>query len=187
MLRFRSIRTPWSGAVLSRAALGSLLLHLGVAGGAVAWFALEFAADSSPLPLLQVEARLDSLPDGERPPTLVLLPPESPEPLLVEALEMPESGRVEPVRDPRHSPPPSYPRHCIRLGQEGVVQVQVWVSADGAVLGVGLARSSGFPALDAAALEAVHAWEFLPAHLAGRAVPSRTVVQVRFRLEDRVG
>ncbi len=160
-----------------------MLLHLGVAGGAAVWFALEFAVGSGQPPLLQVEARLDSLADGERPPTLVLLPPESPEPRLVEALEMPESGRVEPIRDPKHSPPPRYPRHCVRLGHEGVVQVQVWVSAEGTALGVGLARSSGFPALDAAALEAVRAWEFLPAHRAGRAVPSRTVVQVRFQLE----
>ncbi|MCD6679199.1 MAG: energy transducer TonB [Burkholderiaceae bacterium] len=49
----------------------------------------------------------------------------------------------------------SYPRQAQRLGQQGVVTVQAQFAADGELLGCEVAASSGFRALDEAAVELV--------------------------------
>jgi len=47
---------------------------------------------------------------------------------------------------------------------------------------VELKRTSGYPTLDAAALEAVPGWEFEPARIGSRGVDSEIEVPVRFQL-----
>jgi len=69
--------------------------------------------------------------------------------------------------------------------QEGVVLLRVQVGTDGSAADVELARSSGYPLLDAAALEAVRRWRFEPAEVGGFPVSSQVDVPVRFSLEDR--
>lgn len=62
-----------------------------------------------------------------------------------------------------NNPRPPYPPLSIELGEAGVVMLQVSVSVDGRASDVQLARSSGFPRLDRAALQAVRNWRFRPA------------------------
>jgi periplasmic protein TonB len=62
--------------------------------------------------------------------------------------------------------------------------VRVAVSAEGSPADVGVAISSGHLTLDAAAIDAVRRWRFVPATQGGRPVPSVAEVPIRFRLED---
>lgn len=83
-----------------------------------------------------------------------------------------------------HTPLPAYPSSARRSGQQGVVLARVLVSREGSPNQVRLAKSSGFEALDQAALEAVKGWRFVPARQGAEPVASWIEVPVRFRLED---
>lgn len=85
---------------------------------------------------------------------------------------------------PRFNPKPAYPAEARQLRQQGRVILAVQVSADGRAASVSLARSSGFPLLDAAAVEGVRRWTFVPAQAAGLATPSRVEVPVVFALSQ---
>ncbi|HUQ08798.1 MAG TPA: energy transducer TonB [Steroidobacteraceae bacterium] len=81
--------------------------------------------------------------------------------------------------------PPIYPESSRRAQEHGDVLVRVLVSQQGRPLDVTLARSSGYPALDAAALEAVKLWKYAPAtDDAGKAIDAQTQFNVRFQLDD---
>lgn len=80
---------------------------------------------------------------------------------------------------------PSYPPSERRLGHEGSVQLRVRVDALGRPEAVEVARSSGYPRLDAAALDAVRSWRFVPAQAEGRAIAAWVTFTVTFRLTDR--
>jgi protein TonB len=60
----------------------------------------------------------------------------------------------------------------------------VTVSPDGRVLHVSLFKSSGYPLLDQAAVDAVRTWTFEPARASGIAVTSEVVVPVRYSLSQ---
>ena len=79
------------------------------------------------------------------------------------------------------NPQPEYPPEALRQHEEGVVLVSVDVGTDGHPRDVTLAKSSGFPLLDARrAVAGVRRWRFEPARAGGLAVESRAVVPVRF-------
>jgi protein TonB len=86
---------------------------------------------------------------------------------------------------PRYAvnPPPDYPPDERRSHHEGTVLLHVKVTADGAASDVRLQHTSGFPALDAAALAAVHRWKFEPARVNGMAVAAEVEVPVRFQIK----
>ena len=92
-----------------------------------------------------------------------------------------KSGPTTAVRV-RSNPSPAYPPAARQAHQEGTVTVDVEVNAAGLPTSVNLARSSGFPALDQAAIAAVRRWRFEPAQAAGIAVSGRVRVPVRFQL-----
>mgnify|MGYP000281677152 CR=1 FL=1 len=71
-----------------------------------------------------------------------------------------------------------------RLGEEGRVLLAVQVDADGAPRQVRIARSSGYPRLDAAALAAVEKWRFVPARQGEHSVAASVNVPIHFRLDD---
>jgi protein TonB len=79
---------------------------------------------------------------------------------------------------------PAYPAEARRRHLEGLVVLQVAVSAHGAPDNVTVLKSSGHALLDDAALAAVRLWRFEPATRGGIAVPAPAEVPVRFRLED---
>ena len=58
----------------------------------------------------------------------------------------------------------------------------VKVGVEGRATSIALKQSSGYAALDAAAIEAVRDWEFEPARLGATPVVSNIEVPVRFQL-----
>ncbi len=82
------------------------------------------------------------------------------------------------------NPEPPYPPLARRRHQAGLVLVSVSVNPAGRATRVALKVSSGFPILDAAALEAVRDWEFKPARIGNLTTSSEIEVPVRFQLTD---
>lgn len=81
------------------------------------------------------------------------------------------------------NPPPPYPRLAKRLGKQGVVQLEVFVSASGTAAEVKVAIGSGHAILDEAALESVRGWRFAPGQRNGQPVGMWVRVPVRFALQ----
>ena len=84
----------------------------------------------------------------------------------------------------RVNPEPPYPATARRRRQEGLVLLAVRVTSQGRASRIELKQSSGFPALDEAAWQAVRGWEFEPARLGALAVESEIEVPVRFKLTN---
>jgi periplasmic protein TonB len=97
-------------------------------------------------------------------------------------------GAKNVLPDYLNNPPPQYPESSRISGEQGVVLVRAMVGTSGDVTRVSLSQSSGYPALDRAAVEAVKGWKFHPASAAGIAMTSEVTVPVRFQLhEGKVG
>lgn len=82
------------------------------------------------------------------------------------------------------NPKPPYPAVSRRMGEEGIVVLSVMIEADGTVSDVKLKRSSGFPRLDASALNTVRHWRYIPAKKNGFPVAFRYIQPIRFSLDD---
>nr|WP_321239126.1 energy transducer TonB [uncultured Tolumonas sp.] len=82
------------------------------------------------------------------------------------------------------NPAPVYPRRSRMLEEEGIVKLQVHVSEEGNALGVQLFKSSGFPRLDDAALNAVKRWRFVPAKRGDQSIEGWVIVPVSFKLRS---
>ena len=76
-----------------------------------------------------------------------------------------------------------YPVESMRAGEEGTAVLQVLVDEGGRASDVRVARSSGYERLDAAALNAVRQWRFVPGKRNGVAVAMAHQVPVNFVLE----
>ncbi len=81
------------------------------------------------------------------------------------------------------NPAPRYPEEALRYGWEGEVWLKVDVDRSGAVYRVRVDRSSGYPALDRAALKTVQRWLFEPARIGNEAVDATVRVPVRFHIK----
>ncbi|MFL1464398.1 energy transducer TonB, partial [Roseococcus sp. DSY-14] len=110
-------------------------------------------------------------------------PPSEPTPPAAAGIGRATGQVVPPGPDPafRNAGPP-YPEGARLRGETGSVGLELAVGADGRVLNVAIARSSGSPALDEAARRAAQAWRFRPATLDGRPVPGTVRTSVHFRL-----
>lgn len=85
-----------------------------------------------------------------------------------------------------NNPGPQYPYASRRKREQGIVKLHVLVNANGRPEKVEIARSSGFPLLDQAALDVVkNRWRFAPAKQDGKAVSASVVVPLEFELKDR--
>jgi protein TonB len=82
------------------------------------------------------------------------------------------------------NPPPPYPRIAKSRGEQGLVVVAVDVGADGRPLNCALHRSSGYPALDDAALRTIRTWRFVPARRGEQTIAETVLVPMPFRLTD---
>ena len=116
-------------------------------------------------------------------------PPPSPTPAVELAVAPPaDAAPVAQVTPPRfdadylRNPAPAYPALARRNGEEGRVLLRVLVGADGDAERVELKSSSGSERLDAAALETVKRWKFVPAKLGSEPVAAWVVVPVAFTL-----
>lgn len=98
-----------------------------------------------------------------------------------------DSPIVGPRADPRFPlTQPDYPSSEIRKGNEGRVLIRLRVGRQGQVLAAEIVKSSGFPALDHAALQtALREWRFLPARQGEVAIAGEFQTWVRFSLTDR--
>jgi protein TonB len=81
------------------------------------------------------------------------------------------------------NPAPRYPVAARRAGEQGTVTLRVLVARDGQPARVDVEKSSGSAQLDAAALEAVRSWRFVPARQGTDAIESWVLVPIVFRLE----
>jgi protein TonB len=88
--------------------------------------------------------------------------------------------------DPRHPlSQPGYPAQSRRLGEEGSVQLLVFVLPNGRVGEATVAVSSGFSRLDEAAVrEALRSWRLLPNTVDGVATGSWNRIGITFRLKN---
>jgi periplasmic protein TonB len=76
-----------------------------------------------------------------------------------------------------------YPEIARRAGTQGTVTLRVQVTREGLAARVDVEKSSGSSHLDAAALEAVKAWRFVPARQGAGPIESWVLVPIVFRLE----
>jgi periplasmic protein TonB len=75
-----------------------------------------------------------------------------------------------------------YPEQARRDGQEGRASVKVCVGANGKIQTAETAATSGFPALDEAAIKVAKAAKFKPATSEGKPVDSCATLPVKFEL-----
>lgn len=80
------------------------------------------------------------------------------------------------------NPKPAYPALARRMHLQGTVLLRVWVGESGKVREVSVHQSSGFDALDTAALNAVQGWRFAPARRGDMPVDAWVEVPVKFSL-----
>ncbi|MGH7351824.1 MAG: energy transducer TonB [Candidatus Methylomirabilales bacterium] len=71
-----------------------------------------------------------------------------------------------------------YPELALRFGMEGTVEVEFEIARDGSVEWVRVTKSSGYPLLDEASVEAVKRAAPLPV------VPGRIRIPISYRLRD---
>lgn len=83
---------------------------------------------------------------------------------------------------PRAEILPTYPRSASRAGFEGIVRIMAYIDESGVLVSAEVLSSSGHDALDKAALQEVRQTLFEPALQAGKTVPCRLVIPVRFKL-----
>ena len=83
------------------------------------------------------------------------------------------SGNILPASpdDRFRNRPPVYPIDAARRGEHGSVTLMIHVGADGTAAGAEVVESSGYPALDRAAMVAVQKWHFRPALRDAQPVP----------------
>ena len=82
-----------------------------------------------------------------------------------------------------HNRKPSYPLDAAFRGEQGTVTLLIHVSPNGLVSGTDVLRSSGYPALDRAAEDAVATWHFMPAVKDGRPVSADVPMRFAFELD----
>lgn len=80
--------------------------------------------------------------------------------------------------------PPAYPMGSRRKREQGTVVLRLVISPEGRVTEISVNRSSGFPALDDAAMAAVRKWRWSPKVIDGRAVSITGLVRIPFVLND---
>jgi protein TonB len=79
--------------------------------------------------------------------------------------------------------PPQYPLLARRRGYQGKVLLELLVRKDGKVGSIRLARSSGYEALDRAAIKGVRNWLFQPAKRGDQLVEMWVKIPIRFQLK----
>lgn len=113
--------------------------------------------------------------------------PSAMQPKLVADVPTPAPPSPTPARpaDYLNNPKPPYPALSRRLGEEGVVRLNVLVNPDGSVARLELAKSSGFARLDQSAMDTVQSsWKFEPARQDGSPVAAWVIVPIQFTVRS---
>ena len=105
-------------------------------------------------------------------------------PQLATRAQPPEVPGTDPTRPPTFAgnPPPRYPEAARQRGWQGTVLLKLNVNEAGEVARVEVARSSGYPVLDGAAVIAVRRWRGTPATRNGQPVATVEYLPIQFRL-----
>lgn len=82
---------------------------------------------------------------------------------------------------------PEYPSSAKQNCEFGTTTLELTVGTNGRVTNVSVAKSSGFPDLDQAAVEAARHWRFGAARRNGKPVESTFKLNVKFDLRNEVG
>lgn len=82
------------------------------------------------------------------------------------------------------NPHPKYPKMSLRRKEAGTVLLALTVTAEGRAKDVRVLKTSGYPRLDKAALEAVKDWRFIPAKRLGRPVDVDYELPIHFKLRQ---
>ena len=93
-----------------------------------------------------------------------------------------EDGVEEAPPAYRRNLPPPYPREAFLKDIQGTVWILAQIDRQGHPLQVQVEHSSGSHLLDAAAVEAVAGWQFIPARRAGIPIVSRVRIPMRFQI-----
>ncbi len=80
--------------------------------------------------------------------------------------------------------PDNYPAASRRRHEEGTIKIVINVDETGCATGARIVGSSGFKALDAAALELYESMRFLPAERDGKAVADSATLPVNYKITD---
>ena len=131
------------------------------------------------------QAIIDDRPTPPLPPVGRIGPEPIPEPRPVPP-PPPPPVRTEAEFDPRFidALQPPYPPSEQRAEREGTVRLRVTIGADGRVKAVEKLSATSDAFWQASERHARARWRFRPATLDGRAVESRKVVSLTFRLQD---
>jgi protein TonB len=81
-----------------------------------------------------------------------------------------------------NNPRPTYPNLSRRLGEKGIVLLEILILADGTVGEVRIKESSGYKRLDDTAVKAVKRWRYTPAKRGGEAIDYWYLQPVDFSL-----
>jgi len=139
----------------------------------------DTAGDDGDIPGLHGAAPGDGGLDTMAPPTARTAPVPPPQP----PADVPPAAPATAAQSAPvvlHRQPPAYPRASLRRGESGEVVVAARVDTSGRPQDVTVARSSGHPALDRAAVRAVQRWRFEPARRGGQPVEGQVQVPVEF-------
>lgn len=126
---------------------------------------------------------------ADTPPDPDLEPPPEPRPRTTRSRQPPPSVAAAPIPpgtlaeappEYSHNPPPRYPQTARNQNWQGTVLLRFTISATGQVEKVRVVRSSGYPILDQAAVEAVSQWRGVAAKRGGRPVASVEELPVVF-------
>lgn len=130
---------------------------------------------------------------------VVVPPPPAPQPVIAApappalppvAAAPPAPSPPAPVIPPSFTadylsnPPPAYPLLSRRIGEQGRVILRVLVDVQGQPERVELRASSGHERLDAAALDTVRRWKFVPARQGDQPVAAWVFVPISFSLRS---
>ncbi len=94
----------------------------------------------------------------------------------------PRQAKIDAPPKPRRAIRPDYPKGARQRGEQGNVVLEIRVGAEGAVDGVEVVSSCGFPELDEAAVRAAKEARFTPAKAGGSPVASTARLSLLFRL-----
>lgn len=141
---------------------------------------------SSPIDLPAPQVAID-VPAEQVPTRAIIDTPKVVErPPSVAATRATPSGDPGPVLRPQPISGPQgvnrYPRASLEAKESGTVAMIICVSSDGKVSSVELARSSGFPRLDAAALSIASEYRFKPATRHGNPVAACAPYNIIFKV-----
>ena len=89
------------------------------------------------------------------------------------------------IRPPKelHRPSLQYPRVSQEDGDEGIVTLRFIVQTDGSISDIRIARSSGYPRLDAAAQKALRNIKLQPATCHGKPIAVRIHQSITFKID----